>query len=125
MKYGFIKVAAVTPKTCVADTAYNAKAIAEAIRNAAAAGARIVVTPELGLTAYTCSDLFLQDTLLDGAERGLAAVLEACAALDVLYAVGCPVRVGGKLYNCAAVAHGGPLLGLVPKTLLPNYGEFY
>ena len=125
MKYGFIKVAAVTPKTCVADTAYNAKAIAEAIRNAAAAGARIVVTPELGLTAYTCSDLFLQDTLLDGAERGLAAVLEACAALDVLYAVGCPVRVGGKLYNCAAVAHGGTLLGLVPKTHLPNYGEFY
>ncbi|MEA4823467.1 MAG: NAD(+) synthase [Clostridiaceae bacterium] len=125
MQYGFIKAAAVTPKLSVADTAYNAREIATAIHAAAQKGARIIVTPELCITGYTCADLFLQPTLLDGAEEGLRTVLDACTGLDVLYTVGLPVRVRGKLYNCAAVAHGGTLLGVVPKTHLPNYGEFY
>ncbi len=125
MKDGFIKVAAVTPRIRVADTAYNAQVIIGAIRKAAAAGARVIVTPELGITGYTCGDLFLQPVLLDGAEAALRTILEACRDLDVLYAVGLPVRSGGKLYNCAAVCHAGELMALVTKTYLPNYGAFY
>ncbi len=125
MKYGFVKAAAVTPRIRVADTAYNAEVTAEAVKQAAQLGARIIVTPELGLTAYTCADLFAQPVLLAGAESALETVLARCAGLDAVYAVGLPVRCRGKLYNCAAVAHGGTLLGIVPKTNLPNYGEFY
>lgn len=124
MRDGFIKVAAGTPKIRVADCRYNAEQIFTLMREASHQGVRILVLPELCITGYTCADLFLQDTLLKGAEDALATILEATKNLDMLTALGLPVRVGNKLYNCAAVIHKGNLLGLVPKTNLPGYGEF-
>ena len=125
MRDGFVKVAAATPKIRVADCAYNAGAIAALCREAAGMGVKLLVFPELCVTGYTCGDLFLQDTLLDAAEKALRRILDETAALDMLIAVGLPVRGGGELYNCAAILRGGELLGLVPKSYLPNYGEFY
>ncbi len=125
MKDGFVKVAAGTPEIRVADCAYNAARCVELIEAAAAQGVKVLALPELCLTGYTCGDLFCQDTQLDGAEQALAAVLEASKDLDILVALGLPVRYGDELYNCAAVLHRGVLHGLVPKRCLPNYGEFY
>ena len=97
------------------------------MREADKQGVRVLCMPELCLTGYTCGDLFLQDTLLRGAEEGLKTILEATRNLDMVTAVGLPVRSqwDNKLYNCAAVIHKGEILGLIPKTYLPNYGEFY
>ena len=125
MRDGFIKVAAGTPKIKVADCRHNAEACFTLMREAAAQGVRVLALPELCLTGYTCGDLFLQNALLDGAEEALATVLEATKNLDMVTALGMPVRHGNKLYNCAAVIHRGEILGVVPKTHLPNYGEFY
>ena len=125
MRDGFIKAAAGTPEIKVADCAYNAQSCVKLIREAEEQGVKILALPELCLTGYTCGDLFLQDALLDGAMEALRAVLEATKDVDMLIALGLPVRAGGELYNCAAVIKGGELLGLVPKTYLPNYGEFY
>ena len=127
MRDGFVKVAAGTPDIKVADCAHNAQACIALMRQAAEQKVKVLCLPELCLTGYTCGDLFLQDTLLKGAERALEAVLKASRDLELLAAVGLPVRSkwDGKLYNCAAVLHRGELLGLVPKLHLPNYGEFY
>ena len=125
MRDGFIKAAAGTPRIRVADCRYNAEQIFTLMREAAKQGVRVLALPELCITGYTCGDLFLQDTLLKGAEDSLSTVLEATKNLDMITALGLPVRWGGKLYNCAAVIHKGELLGLVPKTHIPNYGEFY
>ena len=127
MRDGFIKVAAGTPKIRVADCRYNAEQIFSLMREADKQGVKVLALPELCLTGYTCGDLFLHDTLLQGAEEGLSTILEATKHLDLLTAVGLPVRNkwDNKLYNCAAVIHKGTILGLVPKTFLPNYGEFY
>ena len=125
MRDGFIKVAAGTPKIKAADCAHNAEAIIALMKDAAAQNVKVLCLPELCITGYTCADLFLQDTLLDGAERALATILHATRDLDLLTAVGLPVRRENKLYNCAAVIQRGKLLGLVPKTNIPNYGEFY
>lgn len=127
MKDGFVKVAAGTPEIRVADCAFNAGQCIALIQEAAKSGVKVLALPELCLTGYTCGDLFLQDTLLDGAERALEQVLRATADLDMLIAIGLPVRErrSGKLYNCAAMLCHGKLLGLVPKTWLPNYSEFY
>lgn len=127
MRDGFIKVAAGTPEIRVADCVYNAQQCAALIGQAAQQGVKVLCLPELCLTGYTCADLFLQDTLLQGAEDALETVLEATKEVDMLIAVGLPVRSkwDNKLYNCAAVFHKGVLLGLVPKTYIPNYGEFY
>ena len=125
MRDGFIKVAAGTPKIRVADCRFNAEQVFTLMREAARQGVRVLALPELCLTGYTCADLFLQDTLLRGAEEGLATVLEATKNLDMVTALGLPVRHQGKLYNCAAVIHRGEILAVVPKTHLPNYGEFY
>ncbi len=127
MRDGFIKVAAATPKIRVADPRYNAEQIFTLMRQADRQGVRVLCFPELCLTGYTCADLFLQDTLLRGAEEGLATILEATKNLDLVAAVGLPVRNpwDNKLYNCAAVIQNGEILGLVPKTYIPNYGEFY
>ena len=127
MRDGFIKVAAGTPKIRVADCRYNAEQIFSLMREADKQGVKVLALPELCLTGYTCGDLFLHDTLLKGAEEGLATILEATKHLDLLTAVGLPVRNkwDNKLYNCAAVIHRGEILGLVPKTYLPNYSEFY
>ena len=125
MKDGFICVAAGTPKVRVADCRYNAEQIFTMMREAEKQGVKILALPELCLTGYTCGDLFLQDTLLNGAVEGLRTILEATRHLEVLTALGMPVRAGGKLFNCAVVIQKGKVLGVVPKTYLPNYGEFY
>ena len=125
MRDGFIKVAAGTPEIRVADCAYNARQCIALIREAQGQSVKVLALPELCLTGYTCGDLFFQDTLLRGAEDALGQVLEATRPVDMLVALGLPVRAEGKLYNCAAVLCRGELLGLVPKTCLPNYGEFY
>ena len=122
---GFVRAAAATPALHVADCAYNAQQIIDAMSVYAAQGVQLVCFPEFCLTGYTCSDLFLQQTLLKGAEDGLAAILEASRGLNLVALVGLPVAHDGKLYNCAAVLCNGELLGLVPKQHLPNYGEFY
>ncbi len=126
MRDGFVKVAAGTPKIRVADCDYNAGQIIALMREAAAQGVKVLALPELCVTGYTCGDLFLQPTLLDGAERALGRILEETRELDMLTALGMPVRnEDHKLYNCAAVLLRGELLGLVPKSHIPNYGEFY
>ena len=127
MRDGFVTVAAGTPKIRVADCRYNAEQIFTLMREADKQGVKVLALPELCLTGYTCGDLFLQETLLQGAEEGLKTILEATKNLDMITAVGLPVRDRwhNKLYNCAAVIQKGEILGLVPKTYVPNYGEFY
>ena len=127
MRDGFISVAAGTPKIRVADCRYNAEQIFTLMREADKQGVKVLVLPELCLTGYTCGDLFLQDTMLQGAEEGLQTILEATRNLDIVTALGLPVwdKWDNKLYNCAAVIQKGEILGLVPKSYLPNYGEFY
>ena len=125
MHYGFIKACAVSPSLRVADCPYNAQMTIEAMRKAAQSGCQLAVFPELGLTGYTCGDLFLQQPLQKAAEDALREILKASEQLDLVALVGLPVNVSGKLYNCAAVVCRGQLLGLVPKSHIPNYGEFY
>ena len=125
MRDGFVKVAAGTPKIKVADCQYNADQIITLMKEAAAQGVKVLALPELCITGYTCGDLFLQDTLLDGAERALISILAETKELDMLTALGLPVRYRNKLYNCAAVLQSGEIVGLIPKTHIPNYGEFY
>ncbi len=125
MKDGFLKVAAATPRIRVADCSYNASRVEAMAAEAAEHGAALLVFPELCLTGYTCGDLFLQDSLLQGAEQALARVIDASARHAVLLVVGLPFRLDGALYNVAAVVCRGKLLGLVPKHSIPNYGEFY
>lgn len=125
MQDGFIKAAAGTPLIRVGDCAYNAARIEELMRRAHAQGVRVLVLPELCLTGYTCADLFLYDALLESAQRELAGLVARSAKLDMLTVLGAPLCYGDKLYNCAVALHNGSLLGVVPKTNLPNYGEFY
>ena len=125
MTDGFIKTAAGTIDVQVADVQTNTDTILTRVRQADAAGVDLLTLPELCLTGYTCGDLFFSDCLLGAVEPALARILEQTAALSTVFTVGLPLRFGGKLYNCAAVVHAGRLLGVVPKTYLPNYGEFY
>lgn len=125
MKDGFISVACGTPKLRLADCNYNAEKTFTMMRAAEKAGVKVLILPELGLTGYTCGDLFYQDTLLYGAEQALRTVLEATRNLEVLTAIGMPLKAKNKLYNCAVIIQRGSILGVVPKTHLPNYGEFY
>ena len=125
MRYGFVKTAALSPKIKVADTAYNAKEIIRLMKEAWEKGARILVFPELCITGYTCGELFLQKLLLQKTEEALEEIVEASKGLDGLFFVGFPLEVRGKLYNTAAAFSDGRLLGLVPKTSIPNYSEFY
>ena len=127
MRDGFVKVAAGTPKIRVADCHHNAEQIIALMKEAAAQGVKVLALPELCVTGYTCGDLFLQPTLLDGAERALGRILEETAELDMLTALGLPVRNpwDNKLYNCAAIIQKGQIHRLIPKTHIPSYGEFY
>ncbi len=125
MKYGLIKVAAAIPGVRVADIDYNVQQIESLIAQAEGKGVELLVFPELSLTGYTCQDLFRQQLLLDKCEEALIRLLDITRKLDVISVVGLPVRIGSLLYNCAAVIQHGCLLGIVPKTYLPNYGEFY
>jgi NAD+ synthase (glutamine-hydrolysing) len=121
----FARVAVAIPRCRIADPAYNVEQTIELARQAADQGAVLVAFPELGLSAYTCDDLFHQRTLLEACEEALAAVVEASATMPVAMVVGLPLRVNHQLFNCAAVVSGGRVLGVVPKSFLPNYGEFY
>ena len=125
MKQGFVKVAAATPNVRVADVDYNKQEICKAIDEAVSNGAKLVVLPELCVTGYTCGDLFAQDVLLKKAEEALQEIITHTEGHDALMIVGLPYAVHGKLYNVAAVFSHGELLGLVPKTFLPNSGEAY
>ena len=125
MRDGFIKVAAGTPEIRVADCTHNAQQCLTLMRQAAEQGVKVLCLPELCLTGYTCGDLFLQESLLQGAEDALAHIIRETKDLDLVTALGVPVRYHGKLFNCAAVLCRGELLGLVPKLNLPNYTEFY
>ena len=124
MKDGFICVAAGTPTIRVADCRFNAEQIFMMMREAESQGVKILALPELCLTGYTCGDLFLHDTLLNGAMEGLRTILEATRNLEVLTALGMPVRAGGKLFNCAVVIQKGTVLAVVPKREIPGHGEF-
>ena len=123
--HGFARVAVATPVVRVGDPQYNGEATLELMREAAREKAALVVFPELGLSAYTCDDLFHQQALIDSAEDALSTLLRQTKNLPLAAAVGLPVAVDGLLYNCAALISQGRLLGIVPKTYLPNYREFY
>ena len=125
MKDGFVKVAAVTPDIRVADVAYNTENICKSIEETTKQGAKVIVFPELCVTGYTCSDLFMQDILLKESKKALYQIAEATRDKDAIIFVGLPLAVDGELYNVAAALNKGKILGLTTKTFLPNYGEFY
>ena len=125
MNYGFVKVASAIPRVKVADCKFNASQIEKEIIIADGKGVEIIVFPELCLTGYTCGDLFAHPLLLENAEMGLIQVLNNTRQLDIISILGMPVAMNGALLNAAVVIQKGKVLGVVPKTYLPNYKEFY
>ncbi|MBR1498054.1 MAG: NAD(+) synthase [Bacteroidaceae bacterium] len=125
MNHGFVKVASAIPLVKVADCQYNVEQIESLVIQAEGKGIEIICLPELSLTAYSCQDLFQQKLLLDEAEMALIHLMNSTRGLDIISIVGLPVPFRGALLNCAAVIQRGKILGLVPKTYLPNYKEFY
>ncbi len=123
--YGFVRFAAATPSLRVADCDYNTSEILKMIDEAESRNVSAIVFPELCITGYTCADLFLQRTLLDGAESSLRRIADATTGRSIVAVVGAPLQVSGRLYNMAVIICGGRILGAVPKTFLPNYSEFY
>ncbi len=124
-EYGFVRVGAIVNKLVLASPIDNAKEIVKMIRKADSEGVSIVTTPELALTGYTCGDLFLQDELLDEAEKALGIILEDTKDLDIISIIGMPLRCNNQLLNTAIVIEKGNILGIVPKSYIPNYSEFY
>lgn len=125
MNYGFVKVASAVPSVKVADCRYNILQIESLIAQAEGKGIEVICFPELSITAYTCGDLFSQQLLLDEAEMALISLLDFTRSLNIISIVGFPLPYRGTLLNCATVIQKGKILGLVPKTYLPNYKEFY
>ena len=125
MKFGFVKVAAAVPSVKVADCKFNAQQTENLIAVADGKGVQILVFPELNLTGYSCADLFGQQLLLEQAEFALMQVMNNTRQLDIISIVGMPVMVNATLLNCAVAFQKGKILGIVPKTYLPNYKEFY
>lgn len=125
MKYGFVRVCAASPEIRVADCEYNTESIFSYIKRAYENKAKVAVFPELCITGYTCADLFSQKTLIDGAKKAICTLAEHTQNMDMICIVGAPIKVGQKLYNCAVVLYCGNILAVIPKTNLPNYGEFY
>ena len=123
--HGLVRVAAATPLVATADPARNARATIDLATQADAEGVDLVVFPELGLSSYAIDDLLLQDALLDAVEDALGAIRDASRELGPVLLVGAPVRRGGRLYNAAVAISHGDILGVVPKTFLPNYREYY
>lgn len=124
-RYGMLRVAAVVPELSVADVDANIEHLTRASREAVHAGAAIVVLPELGLTGYTAADLLISQPLLAQAKRGLVTFAQRTSSLSAIICVGLPLQIGLAVFNCAAVIHQGSILGIVPKTYIPNYKEFY
>lgn len=125
MEYGFVRVAAATPYIKVADCFYNAKNIIEDIKKAEKNKTSIICFPELCITGYTCSDLFLQDSLLQDSQKALKHIVQETKDLNITCIVGMPIEFLGKLYNSAVCFYKGKILGIIPKTHIPNYNEFY
>jgi len=123
--HGFARLAVAVPRNRVADPVFNGRETVRMYQEAAGDGVAVVAFPELGLSAYTCDDLFHQTALLEGCEAALADVIAASRGMSTVAVVGLPVRADHRLFNCAAVVADGALLGVLPKTYLPNYGEFY
>ncbi len=121
----FVRIAACVPEVSVGNVGLNTQRILEQAGKAAEKSPCLTVFPELSLTGYTCADLFFQSTLLEDARAGLRDLVRASEEIGAALAVGLPLAVNGRLYNCAAIVHGGRLYGLVPKTYIPNYNEFY
>ena len=125
MKDGFIKVAACTPEIQVADVDFNTEKIIAQLDECNENDVKIAVFPELCVTGYTCQDLFYQDILIDSALKSVVKIAKHTKGMEMLTAVGCPIKAKGKLYNCAVVIFDGEIILVVPKTHLPNYNEFY
>ncbi len=125
MQYGFIKVCAATPEIRVADVNFNTIKIIEAIKESSDKGSQLTVFPELSICGYTCGDLFNQPALIKACEKAVIDICKATRGIKTLVFVSVPIENCGKLYNCAVAIHNGLVLGIVPKTYLPNYGEFY
>ena len=125
MNYGYVKVASAIPSLKVADCSYNIQQIESLIIQAEGKGVEIITFPELCISGYTCQDLFGQQLLLEKCEESLYKLLDFTRSLQIISIVGMPVMVGSQLMNCAIVVQGGKILGVVPKTYLPNYKEFY
>ncbi|MCH5239744.1 MAG: NAD(+) synthase [Muribaculaceae bacterium] len=123
--FGFFRVRAYVPEVRVADTLFNASQIIQAVKEAENDRVDCMVFPELSVTGYTCADLFQQELLMQQAEEAVIDILNKTKECDLIFAVGAPVRVGDKRYNCAVVICKGNILGIIPKTHLPNYNEFY
>ncbi|MCC6170099.1 MAG: NAD(+) synthase [Caldilineaceae bacterium] len=124
-RHGFVRVAVGVPQLKVADPGYNTERTLGLAERASAQGAAVVLFPELGISAYSNDDLFHQDALLDATRQGVARVVEASTGLSPVVVVGAPLRFEQKLFNCAVVIYRGAVLGIVPKSYLPNYREFY
>jgi len=125
MKYGFIRTAAITTDVKVANCKFNAQKIIDAVNEAADKKVELAVFPELCITGYTCGDLFLQKTLISQALISLKYIAEQTKSRNIIFVVGIPFEYNSKLYNCAAVISKGEVLGIIPKTFIPNYNEFY
>ena len=125
MNNGFIKVAAATPDILVADCDYNTNSIIGIMKSASEDGVKLLCLPELCVTGYTCGDLFLQKTLIDKAFSCVKRIAEESNGMKMSTVIGAPIFCNGKLFNCAVVIFDGKILGIVPKTNLPNYNEFY
>lgn len=123
--YGFIKVATGVPKVKVANPEYNKEQIIELINKANEKNVKILITPELSISAYTCADLFFQDTLLDQCEKALSDILTYTKQIDIAVIVGMPIRYKNALYNCAVMMLRGEILGIIPKQYIPIHNEFY
>ena len=124
-RHGFVRVAACTPRTHVADPASNARETLEVMRQGHEKSCDLMVFPELGISAYAIDDLLLQDALLDAVEAAIASLVTESREMKPVFVVGAPVRREGRLYNCAVAFAKGELLGVVPKSFLPNYREYY
>lgn len=125
MNYGFIRVAAAVPELKIAECSYNAQKISDLVKKAENAGVQVIVFPELSITAYTCGDLFHQELLLREAKASLGKLAESMRDLKILAIAGLPLVADNRLFNCAAVLQKGEILGIVPKTYIPGYKEFY
>ncbi len=125
MNFGFVRVAAAIPKLKVANCEYNTAEIIEIAKQAQTQGAQFVVFPELAITSYTCGDLFLQKTLQSDAINSLKIILEKTKTLECILIIGMPLLINSRLYNCAVAIQAGKILGVVPKSFIPNYSEFY
>src|SRR5438067_5910908 len=123
--HGMVRVAVCIPSSRVADVMYNVERTIELARQASDLGSAVALFPELGLSAYSNDDLFQQDALLDAVKTAISRLIKESESLTPIVLVGAPLRFDGKLFNCACVIYRGQLLGLIPKTYLPNYREFY